>query len=84
MSALIKREIIYMTKNNLEVTKLLPGEERPYELLSVWSIFTVSSLLCCFERAREWKKKYGRFNGILYPLDWPMKFSEISFPGFWS
>lgn len=35
MSALIKREIIYMAKNNLEATKLFPGEERPYELLSI-------------------------------------------------
>lgn len=28
-----------MTKNNLEATKLFPGEERPYELLSVWLSF---------------------------------------------
>lgn len=41
MSALIKWEIIYMTKNNLEATKSFPGEERSYELLSMWSIFTV-------------------------------------------
>lgn len=52
MSALIKREIIYMNKNNLEATKLFPGEERPYELLSVW-VSLLYHPSPAFLRARE-------------------------------
>lgn len=60
MPALIKREIIYMTKNNLEATKLFPGEERPYELLPVLNVFTVSSF-CVFLREQERKKHMADF-----------------------
>lgn len=35
MFVLIKREIIYMVKNNLDVIKLFFGEERFYELLLI-------------------------------------------------
>lgn len=83
MSALIKREIIYMTKNNLETTKSFPDEERLYELLSVWNVFIVSPLPC-FLKEQESKKNMADLMAFFNLLDWQIKFSEIQFPGFWS
>lgn len=44
-----------MTENNLEAATLFTGMERRYELLSVWSAFTVitPSLLCEVQESKK-------------------------------